>query len=113
MSGRWQVEPLGDGVLHVRANESYAGVMASWQQEARCRDELLAVFGQVSFTAFRWETPPVRADTMERPFEFVFAMEAWARPLTKLEVRMSWSRFPVDIASRSPAGASVSPGRRT
>lgn len=50
---------------------SYEQVIHSWQNEAKFRDFFIDLLTTSSFTAFRWETPPVNASTVNRPFEYV------------------------------------------
>lgn len=50
---------------------AYSEVIEAWQTDAAFRSWFNAVLAGLSFTAFRWETPPVSAPTKSRPFEFV------------------------------------------
>ena len=50
---------------------AYADVLRAWRGDPSFRvffDELL---GAAPFDAYLWETPPLRRETAERPFEFV------------------------------------------
>jgi hypothetical protein len=49
----------------------YADVLHSWQQDTVFRTFFTELLAAAPFTAFRWETPPVTATTVNRPFEFV------------------------------------------
>lgn len=46
-------------------------VCSLWQQDADFRSFFNQVLADSSFTAFRWETPPVSASSAYLPFEFV------------------------------------------
>lgn len=50
---------------------SYSEVVEAWQTDAEFRSWFNALLADLSFTAFRWETPPVTAETASRSFEFV------------------------------------------
>ena len=50
---------------------SYAAVLQSWQHDADFRSFFMPLLADTSFTAFRWETPPISASSADRPFEFV------------------------------------------
>lgn len=50
---------------------SYSEVVEAWQTNAEFRSWFNALLADLSFTAFRWETPPVSAAAANRPFEFV------------------------------------------
>ena len=50
---------------------AYSEVIEAWQTDAAFRSWFNALLAGLSFTAFRWETPPVSALTASRPFEFV------------------------------------------
>lgn len=49
----------------------FADVLAAWREDAAFRGFFNALLADSPFAAFRWETPPVTADTLSRPFEFV------------------------------------------
>ncbi len=48
-----------------------AEVIRAWQGDAGFRSQFNALLADAPYTAFRWETPPVTASTMNQPFEFV------------------------------------------
>lgn len=50
---------------------SYAEVLCWWRTDAEFRSFYLALLADSPFAAFRWETPPLTAATVNRPFEFV------------------------------------------
>jgi hypothetical protein len=50
---------------------TFADVFSAWRSNARFRAFFNALLADIPFTAFRWETPPVTAPTLARPFEFV------------------------------------------
>ena len=50
---------------------SYSEVIEAWRSDAEFRSWFNALLAGLSFSAFRWETPPVSAQTASRPFEFV------------------------------------------
>lgn len=61
---------------------SYADVLTHWQQDESFRDFFLSLLANAPFSAFRWETPPVTATTVDRPFECVLLdCPALARPV--------------------------------
>jgi hypothetical protein len=49
----------------------YAEVLRLWQTDADLRSFFMALLADVPFSAFRWETPPLTAASVQRPFEFV------------------------------------------
>jgi len=49
----------------------YADVIGLWQEEPDFRSFFITLLSRAPFTAFRWETPPVTASNLNRPFEFV------------------------------------------
>ena len=49
----------------------YGDVIALWQHSVPFRSFFLSLLKDVPFSAYRWETPPVTARTVRRPFEFV------------------------------------------
>jgi hypothetical protein len=49
----------------------YAEVLRRWQQDEDFRAWFNDLLANAPFSAFRWETPPIRSATMSRPFEFV------------------------------------------
>jgi hypothetical protein len=50
---------------------SYAEVIAAWRDDAAFRAWWSGVLASVSYRAFRWETRPVSAATVDDPFECV------------------------------------------
>jgi hypothetical protein len=50
---------------------TFSEVIHAWQGNAGFRSQFNALLADSPYTAFRWETPPVTADTVSRPFEFV------------------------------------------
>jgi hypothetical protein len=72
-----QGEELANGrilqiaVAHASSPMSYAAVFHSWQHDADFRSFFMSLLADNPFSAFRWETPPVTAVTVDRPFEFV------------------------------------------
>ena len=50
---------------------TYAEVLHAWRDDAPFRSAFNASLAEVPFVALRWETPPVTAMTVSRPFEFV------------------------------------------
>lgn len=50
---------------------SYADVLNHWSDDEGFRAWFNKQLAACSFTAFRWETPPVTRATIQRPFEFV------------------------------------------
>lgn len=50
---------------------SFGDVMADWQWNPAFRDFFIRILAEARLDAFRWETPPVTRDTLDRPFEFV------------------------------------------
>jgi hypothetical protein len=56
--------------LHSR-RATFADVLHGWQEDAGFRSFFNALLAEAPYPAFRWETPPVTAVTLIRPFEFV------------------------------------------
>jgi hypothetical protein len=50
---------------------TFANVLRAWQDDAALRAFFNALLADAPYAAFRWETPPVTAATLSRPFEFV------------------------------------------
>lgn len=50
---------------------TYANVLQYWQTDARFRSYFNAFLAGGPYKAFRWETPPITAATVNRRFEFV------------------------------------------
>lgn len=58
----------------IELNESpvcYSEVLTRWQEDAEFRSFFLGLLSSSSFSAFRWETPPITKMTANRAFEFV------------------------------------------
>ena len=53
------------------AHASYRAVIDAWQRDPAFCAWFNDLFVASSFTAFRWETPPITSSTNDRPFEFV------------------------------------------
>ena len=49
----------------------FSDVIRGWQSDAAFREFTNGLLAAAPFAAFRWETPPVTATTLDRPFEFV------------------------------------------
>jgi hypothetical protein len=49
----------------------YSEVLDLWQRDEPFRSFFLSILTGSSYEAFRWETPPVTRETLDRPFEFV------------------------------------------
>jgi len=49
----------------------YSEVLHWWQDDAVFRTFFIALLAEAPFSAFRWETPPITATSVGRPFEFV------------------------------------------
>lgn len=50
---------------------TFADLLRGWQDDAEFRSLFNTQLAESSFSAFRWETPPVTSITVNRPFEFV------------------------------------------
>jgi hypothetical protein len=63
---------------------NFADVLRGWQGDAGFRLLLNALLADAPFGAFRWETPPVTAATVTRPFEYVLldspGLARWPEP---------------------------------
>jgi hypothetical protein len=49
----------------------FSEVLRRWQDDFVFRSFFVALLVDAPFSAFRWETPPITAISVERPFEFV------------------------------------------
>ena len=49
----------------------FSEVLRRWQDDPVFRSFFIALLADAPFSAFRWETPPITAASVERPFEFV------------------------------------------
>src|SRR5215471_10373568 len=61
---RFAVESDGQSV-------NAADVLSAWKADAAFRNWFGGLIAGAPFTALRWETPPLTAATVTRPFEFV------------------------------------------
>lgn len=64
------------GALRVGVNResnpaTFREVVEAWRSDGAFRGWFNGVLAGVKFSAFRWETPPVTAANIDRPFEFV------------------------------------------
>lgn len=50
---------------------SYSSVLGLWESDERFRNFFTNILKECPFDAFRWETPPIKSETIDRPFEFV------------------------------------------
>jgi hypothetical protein len=50
---------------------TFADMLRGWQDDAAFRSLFSALLAGAPYSAFRWETPPITAATLTRPFEFV------------------------------------------
>jgi hypothetical protein len=72
-----KTEPLSNGrvIRFELAREGqraeYADVITAWQHDAAFRTWFNQLLADSTFTAFRWETPPLTVANTARPFEFV------------------------------------------
>jgi hypothetical protein len=70
-------EPLSGGRVHKYSLTDnaqplrYAAVLDLWQHDDAFRSFFFALLRDSPFSAYRWETPPITRDTVDRPFEFV------------------------------------------
>lgn len=58
-------------ILDGARRPSYGEVLALWRRDGDFRSFFISLLSDAPFTAYRWETPPVTAGTLDRPFEFV------------------------------------------
>jgi len=58
-------------VEHDSQPATVADVIRAWQSDAKFGSLFTSVLANVSYAAFRWETPPVISKTTSQPFEFV------------------------------------------
>lgn len=72
-----KVETLSDDrvskVAVLRSGEpvAYVDVLSLWEVDAAFRDFFMSLLADSPFPAFRWETPPITRETINRDFEFV------------------------------------------
>ena len=70
-------ETLGGGRVHKYTVTSdgkrlcYADALGLWQRDDDFRSFFIAILSDAPFSAYRWETPPITRDLVDRPFEFV------------------------------------------
>ena len=57
-------------VEHAHRPIGFADVLHRWQDDAAFWDFFIALLADASYSAFRWETPPVTSSSADRPFEF-------------------------------------------
>ena len=50
---------------------TFAEVIRAWQGDLGFRSLFIGLLADTPYSAYRWETPPITTDTVERPFEFV------------------------------------------
>ena len=50
---------------------SYGDILEAWVHDPHFNAMLTSELAQIPLTAFRWETPPVCRQNLDRPFEFV------------------------------------------
>jgi hypothetical protein len=50
---------------------TYGEVLRLWQMDDKFRTFFILVLSAAPYISFRWETPPVTKDTIDRPFNFV------------------------------------------
>lgn len=58
-------------IEHTSKPIPYIEVIQLWQQDDEFRSWFISLLADSPFAAFRWETPPISATTVNRPFEFV------------------------------------------
>jgi hypothetical protein len=57
-------------------------VLSGWKSDADFRSLFNSLLADAHFSAFRWETPPVTADNVGRPFGFVLSTGlVWTCPV--------------------------------
>lgn len=66
----------GDRGLHCTISQSgspvpYSRIIQLWRSDAAFRSFFNASLADCSYSAFRWETPPVARKNIDRPFEYV------------------------------------------
>jgi hypothetical protein len=87
-----EIESLRKGrvLRHVIQNANggalrYSDVLALWRTDGPFRAYFNRLLVDVPFQDFRWETPPITADTAARPFEFVVLDSPGLAPLPEPE----------------------------
>ncbi len=91
-------------LLHTRIERDgepvpYGQVIDLWADSPEFRTFFIAGLSDAPFSAFRWETPPVSAPTLGRPFEYVLVDSPW------LEVPPDPSAFEEHFSASSQAVA--------
>jgi hypothetical protein len=66
-TGRGQQFVVRRGEARLRYDE----VLRAWQEDEAFRVFFVGLLADAPFASYRWETPPVMAETVHRPFEFV------------------------------------------
>jgi hypothetical protein len=79
MSRTWSYDVIDTGrddtlrysVIHDARPATYSDVLEAWRSDASVREWFNGLLADVTFNAFRWETPPVTTTTLGKTFEFV------------------------------------------
>ena len=50
---------------------TYGSALRLWASDAEFRELFINLLANSDFAAFRWETPPITSNSIQRPFEFV------------------------------------------
>ena len=50
---------------------TYGSALRLWASDAEFREFFINLLANSDFAAFRWETPPITSNSIQRPFEFV------------------------------------------
>ena len=58
-------------VTHDSRPATFAEAVQAWQTDLGFREHFNTLLAGAPYSAFRWETPPITAATLTRPFEFV------------------------------------------
>lgn len=64
-------------VTHQGEPLSYAQALDLWEGDTAFRSFFLSILTEAPFSAYRWETPPVTTETLDRDFEFVILGSSW------------------------------------
>ena len=73
----WHVEKLNDEHIQFcrlcrqAGSLSYADALTLWETDSSFRDAFIQTLAACPFSGFRWETPAMTNETLDRPFEFV------------------------------------------
>src|SRR5215471_7730800 len=70
-----RIEKLPHGLL-IRvdlesAPAKFSDVLHRWRDDPGSRTFFIELLARAPYDAFRWETPPIKVDSANRPFEFV------------------------------------------